>query len=331
LICPACHRGLPAGPHERCPFCASLLSAPVEGALAAEPLPEALRGRVEPLREIPGLRKRERTWKDEVRERVHHRRQQRAGQEDLPLFTDEGAEEEGASVEGDPEPMSSAPAPTDSPELLEGDPLAGGDEPAAIDDLPLRSRAGGSPVEPMDEDPEPAPSFARSEAWPELPDPAPRPFSLGAEAGAEHHEPGSARPLERPARPGERTQAAMLDLALLAALSAVVVYFASRAAHVSVSGLRPAALYLAAYLGALGLIYAGYFTGTTGQTLGKMLLGLRVVDAGGRPPGYLRASLRALFGSAGIVLVFAGVAPVFFDPARRGLHDRLLKTRVIKG
>ena len=116
-------------------------------------------------------------------------------------------------------------------------------------------------------------------------------WTLGAEPA------DAARPLERPAYSGERARAAALDLALLTVLWAIVVYFASRAAHVELMGLRPAWPYLAGYLAFLGLTYAGYFTGTTGQTLGKIAMGLRVVDAGGRPPGYLRAFVRAALGS----------------------------------
>ena len=76
-------------------------------------------------------------------------------------------------------------------------------------------------------------------------------WSLGAEPS------DAARPVERPAYSGERARAAALDLALLTVLWAVVVYFASRAAHVELTGLRPAWPYLAGYLAFLGLIYAG--------------------------------------------------------------------------
>src|SRR5437867_3020790 len=65
-----------------------------------------------PLREIPGLRKRERTWKDEVRERVRHRRQQRGG-EDLPLFRES---EEAAPEEPAAEPVAAAAAAEPEPE-----------------------------------------------------------------------------------------------------------------------------------------------------------------------------------------------------------------------
>ena len=58
--------------------------------------------------------------------------------------------------------------------------------------------------------------------------------------------------------------------------------------------------------------------------------GLRVVDAGGRPPGYPRALARALVGLLGVAVVGAGVVPMAFDPAGRGLHDRLFRTRVVR-
>jgi uncharacterized RDD family membrane protein YckC len=142
---------------------------------------------------------------------------------------------------------------------------------------------------------------------------------------------GEPRPVERPAQAAERAQAALVDVGLMLGVWAVVVYFASRAARVGLSGLRPAWPYLLGYLAFLGLTYAACFTGVTGQTLGKMLKGLRVVNATGRPPGCPRAFVRAALGSLSVVLAFGGIVPMFFDPARRGLHDRLLKTRVVKG
>jgi uncharacterized RDD family membrane protein YckC len=86
-----------------------------------------------------------------------------------------------------------------------------------------------------------------------------------------------------------------------------------------------------AYQGLLALFYAGYFTGTTGQTPGKLMTGLRVVDTSGRPPGYSRAAARALTGLLGIALAGIALLPMAFDPALRALHDRLFQTRVVKG
>jgi uncharacterized RDD family membrane protein YckC len=279
---------------------------PVEGALAPDPqLTPPARDKGEPLREIPGMKKKERTWKDEVRDRVRDRRRHRSGSDDLPLFRDE---EETEAAEAVPEAV-------ETPERLVG--LGGPD--LAADDLPLR------PIEaPVAAPrPQPQPDAAAAEAaldddaeeeWPL--EPAPPPEAL--------------RPVERPARIAERLAAGAVDAALLAAVFGVVVFFAGRAAQVAVPRLLPAWPFLAAYLAFLGLAYAGYFTGTTGQTLGKIVAGLRVVDGAGQPPGFLKAFVRAALGTLGIALAGLGAAAMLLDPARRGLHDRLLKTRVVK-
>jgi uncharacterized RDD family membrane protein YckC len=137
--------------------------------------------------------------------------------------------------------------------------------------------------------------------------------------------------LERPARIAERAQAAAVDALLFAALATVVVYFAGRAAQVELAALAPSWPALGSYLGLLALFYAAYFTGTTGQTPGKLATGLRVVGANGRPPGYLRAMARALVGLLGTALAGLGLLPMAFDPAARALHDRLFRTRVVRG
>lgn len=302
MTCPSCAAPLAAG-EGRCPACGSLVAPPVEGALAPDPL--ASRAKVEPLREIPGMRKRERTWKDEVRDRVRHRRQERGGGE-LPLFPDE-LESDAAGL--DPPAGTSDPGtpPDAGPDAIElGD---------ADLDLPLHSSRGGPPL--------------RVELPAREPEAVSQPLPKRDEPGRAVDD--SRRPVERPARPAERAQAAVIDVGLLMALWALIVYFASRAAHVSVEGLSAVWPWLAGYLAALGLVYATYFTSVTGQTVGKLALGLRVVDVAGQPPRALRALARVTLGSVGVAAAFLGLLPVLFDPARRALHDRLLRTRVIKG
>jgi uncharacterized RDD family membrane protein YckC len=141
--------------------------------------------------------------------------------------------------------------------------------------------------------------------------------------------PSESTPLERPARVGERAQAAAVDAGILVVLGALVLYFTGRAARVDLVGLSMSWPWMVSYLAFLGLFYAGYFTGTTGQTPGKMMTGLRVVDTRGRPPGYLRAALRAAAGAVGTALAGLGLVPMALDPARRALHDRLASTRVV--
>ncbi len=67
-----------------------------------------------------------------------------------------------------------------------------------------------------------------------------------------------------------------------------------------------------------------------GQTLGKSLLGIKIVDRNGRKPQFGRALLRMtgyfpslLLGGIGGFLLIA------FDPKRQGLHDKIAETYVI--
>jgi uncharacterized RDD family membrane protein YckC len=193
-------------------------------------------------------------------------------------------------------------------------------------DLPLRA-ADPQPAFPSEPDPEVPPVEAA------LP---PEPPGLDEELVASGDEdfsltpsPPELSPLERPAHLGERAQAAAVDAGILVVLGALVVYFTGRAARVDVVSLTASWPWLVSYLAFLGLFYAGYFTGTTGQTPGKMMTGLRVVDARGRPPGYLRSTGRAVVGALGTAVAGLGLIPMTLDPARRALHDRLLRTRVV--
>jgi uncharacterized RDD family membrane protein YckC len=298
-----------------------MVSPPVEGALAPK---------TEPLREIPGLRKKEkeRSWREEVNERVRSRRRKRpSATSTLPLF-------EGVP---DPEPAAAqAIPPAEAGRTLPEEPSQpvdrfGSEEPVA--DIPLRSPETEN-AEPAARDPEartaasPLPPARKVELGDEEPPvrPADEEWPLELQPP-----PAEGRPLERPAYLGERLRAGALDVALLLGLWGIVVYFASRAAHVPLSALRPTWPWLGGYLASLGLAYAAYFTGTTGQTLGKIALGLRVVDTAGQPPGYFRALARALVGSLGVLAVGLGLLPMAFDPARRAFHDRIFRLRVVRG
>ncbi len=378
----------------------------VHGALAPDSRTLPARSRAEGPRDVPGLRRREKNWQDEVRDRVRKRKKKRGEDPALPLFESEpgtsSAAEVGAEAveappvpepapEAEAEPVRVAPAPEwvaptreERAPSFEGRILDRVDPLDSLTDLPLRmadvvapSAAPGSGVPDLVAEFEASPegSGEQLERGPRRHAGVAREFEASPEGSGEQLErgprrhagvarefeaspegsgelaesegwsvdapleprleppprPNDERPVERPAQALERAQAAAVDVVLLAALSSVVVYFASRFAHVPIDGLRPSWPYLGAYLAFLALVYAVYFTGTTGQTLGKIVYGLRVVDTAGRPPGYMRAAGRAALGALGVVLAGLGLVPVLFDPARRAFHDRVLHTRVIRG
>ena len=336
MTCPACGGELIAG-GERCPVCDAVVAPRVEGALAPDPrmLTPPSRGRTRgeseraaPLRDIPALRKREHTWRDEVQERVRSRRQKRA-KAGLPLFEqpEAGQSEPPASTA-----LGAAGAPpaghaaADAPEGVaarELDLRSTKPTESELADLPLRGSASG------EGHPDRGVSGRRTHFVP-----LDEEISLGEvhEQPAVELVPPAAEPtpVERPARMAERAQAALVDAGIFVALAAVSVYFAGRAARANLMESTSSWPWLLAYLGLLGLFYAGYFTGTTGQTPGKLLTGLRVVGPTGRPPSYLRAILRAASGILGLALAGLGAVPMVFDPAGRALHDRLFHTRVVR-
>src|SRR5262249_62436628 len=70
--------------------------------------------------------------------------------------------------------------------------------------------------------------------------------------------------------------------------------------------------------------------GTGGQTLGKRLLGARVIDESGGPIGYLRALGRLVATVVALLPIGIGLAIAGLRRDRRGLHDLLAGTRVVR-
>jgi len=90
-----------------------------------------------------------------------------------------------------------------------------------------------------------------------------------------------------------------------------------------------ALLYIAASLLA-GMIYFTWFHGITGRTPGKMLLGLRVIQASGDPitPGI--AFLRWVGYLISGPLFCLGFIWIAFDGRKQGWHDKIAATLVIR-
>ena len=385
MTCPSCGGELVEGA-DRCPVCDSGAVPRVEGALAADPRlltpPARPKAGPEPIREIPALRRaaRERSWRDEVQERVRSRRQKRA-EPGLPLFDGiEGDAATAPAAEALPPGAAAAPRPlaapvADAPAPPRRSAVSRVDAAAPLElgesvepfpekrwelEPPAAARAAAEPAEAAPRRGRPAP--AREVELADLPLAPPvtaepvrgavdlaalddvipsrrRPMPSLEIDSLDHDEaldveipapaPDSA-PVERPARPFERAQAAAVDLALFSLIAMVVVYFAGRAARVDLAALIASWTWLGAYLGLLAVFYASYFTGTTGQTPGKLVTGIRVVSSSGRPPAYHLAAARAVAGLAGVVAAGLGCLPMAFDPAARAVHDRLFGTRVVR-
>lgn len=63
--------------------------------------------------------------------------------------------------------------------------------------------------------------------------------------------------------------------------------------------------------------------GTLGYSIGHRAMGIRVVRLGGSPAGLLAALVRTL-------LLCLVIPAVIFDPDQRGLHDKAVKTVLVR-
>ncbi|MCX4239561.1 RDD family protein [Paraliomyxa miuraensis] len=81
---------------------------------------------------------------------------------------------------------------------------------------------------------------------------------------------------------------------------------------------------------AMAALYFGLFWSLTGRTLGHRMLRLRVIDAYGQPPSPWRAAVRVVGHGLGLLLGAMGWLWVAFDREKRGLHDHLARTYVVR-
>jgi uncharacterized RDD family membrane protein YckC len=155
---------------------------------------------------------------------------------------------------------------------------------------------------------------------------------------AARERPPSAAPAVAPAAVAgiiPRLFAAVIDVALLAGIDAGVLYFTLRLCGLEFGDvLRLPLMPFAAFIAFLNGGYVVAFTTAGGQTIGKMLTGIRVVtldeDAWTDRVPVGGAALRAVGYVISTLPAGLGFVPVLFRPERRGLHDRLAHTRVVK-
>lgn len=141
-----------------------------------------------------------------------------------------------------------------------------------------------------------------------------------------------------------RLLAAAIDLALLVALTGGVTFVVAVAFGVPLPRWRELGpdLLVAGFLdrnpvavGAAGLflgiagLYQVYFGGVSGQTLGKKLLGLRIISVKGQLPGPARGALRLMAMALSLAPAGLGWLWALFDREHRALHDHLAGTYVI--
>jgi uncharacterized RDD family membrane protein YckC len=84
-------------------------------------------------------------------------------------------------------------------------------------------------------------------------------------------------------------------------------------------------------LGIVAFLYFFIFHAISGQTPGKRALGVRVIDGFGKRPSFARALLRTAAYLPSLFLLALGFFWIGFDREKRGLHDWIADTYVIRG
>jgi uncharacterized RDD family membrane protein YckC len=138
-----------------------------------------------------------------------------------------------------------------------------------------------------------------------------------------------------------RFLAIFLDIVITGVIGMVVgtVFFAALAAIVGLLADDPTVLaflvvsmYMLMLLVRLlvGVSYETWFVGRFGATPGKMTLGLKVVRADGGNVTYLRAFARYWGKILSFFTLLIGFIMAAFDSEKRGLHDHICDTRVVR-
>ena len=127
-----------------------------------------------------------------------------------------------------------------------------------------------------------------------------------------------------------RFGAALIDIVLVTATDAVVLYLTLAIAGLTLDqvSLIPR-IPMAAFLMLMNGGYLIVFTAAGGQTIGKMVTGVRVIRDGGEPVDLAGAVLRAAACALSVVTFGLGYLPALLTADRRALQDRVSGTRVV--
>lgn len=231
-------------------------------------------------------------------------------------------------------PLMDAPAQASGPSRRDAAPgLPVMEDPAILPPLETPAFAA-SPAH--------APGVSRMEA-----SPAPAPAAPAkSKAPAPSAVPAAGEVHARPASLWRRLLSFTVDTAAISAVAAAYITLASSVA--GVKGPQPGLTGLDAFVAWLRAMHSVLLPGVVlvlvlatvyctvaaflwnGRTLGRLLLGLRLVDTHGMAPTPGRAIFRALLAGLSFVLFLGGFWMALFDRRGQTLHDKLTSTFVVQ-
>ncbi len=158
-------------------------------------------------------------------------------------------------------------------------------------------------------------SSAREEKLPSPPPPEERNYYLDAE--------------ERDVLTKSRLLAAIFDLLILGIIGVGILVSSVRVLNVNyLQLLRSLPIHFASVFLLISMAYYVYFTGSSGQTVGKMIMKIRVVSEDGGRVTFFKAWLRWLGYLISAAVLLLGFVWIAINPRNQGWHDKLARTRV---
>lgn len=133
---------------------------------------------------------------------------------------------------------------------------------------------------------------------------------------------------------GRRSVAYVIDSLLLSVVGACAGFGVGSVIGVSIGNTNDATN-LATLTGyCLGIVlntfYYVAFWAATGQTIGKMVMGIKVVSTDGTPITWAQGIVRYIGYIIGSIVLLLGFAWIAFDDKRQGWHDKMAKTVVVR-
>lgn len=121
---------------------------------------------------------------------------------------------------------------------------------------------------------------------------------------------------------GRRLVSALIDGIIIATLGGVIAYIISQGQSTVLQG--PPAI----------IIQAGYvillWVNMGGQTLGKKIMGIKVIKTDGKPVDYTTAIIRYLGYMVSALPLLLGHLWIIWDKNKQGFHDKIANTYVVK-
>jgi uncharacterized RDD family membrane protein YckC len=235
--------------------------------------------------------------------------------DDLSLINDEASAAATPPAAANELPLFGPPPPGDEPLITKASPPR---MPLAVrratPELP-RLRPSATPRTPMLD-------LGTPEPW--SPPASPRPRARDAEASPAEDAPEAAGI-------AARVTAVAIDVVLLAAIDVIVIYLTMQICGLTLADLT--LLPKGPLVAFLALQNGGYLVAFTagGQTLGKMVTGIKVVSTRAKASlGFRDSLLRTLVWLVLAVPAGLGLLTAFLTPDRRGLHDRCAGTKVVR-